>query len=89
MRSGQLLPAAPLSPWFWDANPQTLGLVQPGRQIHVFDRSYLRVWTTNDRLDTGGRLFVATIGQEEREPWHVVPQPLPSFNAFGRHSRLS
>jgi len=73
-------PTAPLSPWFWDANPHTLGLVQPGQKGHVFDRSYLRVWATPDTLDTGGRLFVATVGQEKRASWDVVPHPLTSFN---------
>ena len=53
-------PTAPLSPWFWNANPQSLGLVQPGQQGHVFDRGYLRVWATPDKLNTGERLFVAT-----------------------------
>lgn len=73
-------PTAPLSPWFWNANPQSLGLVQPGQQGHVFDRGYLRVWATPDKLDTGGRLFVATVGEEKRPGWHVVPQPLTNFN---------
>ncbi|WP_300498539.1 bifunctional DedA family/phosphatase PAP2 family protein [Marinobacter sp.] len=73
-------PTAPLSPWFWNANSQTLGLVQPGQQGRVFDRSFLRVWSTNHALNTGEGLYVATVGREEREPWHLVPQSLPSFN---------
>ena len=73
-------PTAPLSLWFWGANPQTLGLVQPGKQGHVFDRSYLRVWATNDQLNSSEQLFVATVGQEKRAGWNVVPQPLTSFN---------
>lgn len=77
---GSAYPTAPLSPWFWNANPQVLGLVKPGGAGRVFDRGYLRVWPTSDKLDTGGRLFAATIGQEERASWHLVPQPLPSFN---------
>lgn len=77
---GTPYPTAPLSPWFWDASPQTLGLVQPEPTGHVFDRRYLRVWRTDHQLDANRQLFVATIGQEARAPWHLVPQPLPSFN---------
>ena len=73
-------PIAPLSPWFWGANSQTLGLVQPGPQGRVFDRSFLRVWSTSHALNTGEQLYVATVGRETRNRWHLVPQSLPRFN---------
>ncbi|MBQ0813417.1 MAG: hypothetical protein KBT82_04425 [Marinobacter sp.] len=59
---------------------QTLGLVQPGQQGRVFDRSFLRVWSTSHALNTGERLYVATVGRETRNRWHLVPQSLPRFN---------
>lgn len=73
-------PEAPLSPWFWSANPQILGLVQPGQQGRVFDRAFLRVWNTNYALNTGERLYVASVGQETRNRWQLVPESLPRFN---------
>ncbi len=77
---GSAYPTAPLSPWFWDARPQSLGLVQPGQTGQVFDRRYLRVWSTNNRLDANRQLFAATIGKEELARWHLIPRPLPDFN---------
>lgn len=82
---GTAYPTAPLSPWFWNGEPQSLGLVQPGPNNHVFDRGFLRVWATRQRLDTGAQLFVATIGQEKRSNWRLVPKPLSNFN----HVRLA
>tara|TARA_R110001583_G_scaffold146830_1_gene298859 strand:- start:6179 stop:8311 length:2133 start_codon:yes stop_codon:yes gene_type:complete len=77
---GKDYPKAPLSPWFWGANPQTLGLVQPGQHGQVFDRRFLRVWDTNHALNNGEWVYVATVGQETRKRWHLVPRPLPHFN---------
>ena len=50
---GKPYPRAPLSPWFWKAEPQDLGLVYPGPENKVFDRGFLRVWSTGYRLPSG------------------------------------
>lgn len=78
--SGNADPTAPLAPWFWDGNPQGLGLVKPGKEGRVFDRGFLRVWSSNVRIAADKVLFVATVGQEERADWRLVPHPLPTFN---------
>ncbi|WP_417565549.1 VTT domain-containing protein [Marinobacter sp.] len=77
---GSADPTAPLAPWFWDGNPQALGLVKPGNEGRVFDREFLRVWPSNVRTAANKVLFVATVGQEERADWRLVPHPLPTFN---------
>jgi len=77
---GKDYPTAPLSPWFWGTNQQMLGLVLPGQQGRVFDRSFLRIWNTNRSLTTGEHIYVATVGEETRKRWHLVPQTLPRFN---------
>jgi len=64
---------APLSPWFWQDRPQTLGLVRPDNPRTVFDRQFLRIWKTETGLANGSLVFVAAIGHERLPAWHLVP----------------
>ncbi len=77
---GNADPTAPLAPWFWNDQPQGLGLVKPGEKGHVFDREFLRVWSSDVRIASDKVAFVGTVGEEARADWQLVPQPLPSFN---------
>ncbi|WP_273209145.1 bifunctional DedA family/phosphatase PAP2 family protein [Marinobacter subterrani] len=77
---GNADPTAPLAPWFWNDQPQGLGLVKPGEKGRVFDREFLRVWSSGARLVSGKVAFAGTVGEEARADWQLVPQPLPAFN---------
>lgn len=73
-------PTAPLAPWFWKEQPQSLGLVKPGEKGRVFDREFLRVWPSGARIEPDKVLFAGTVGEEARADWQLVPQSLPTFN---------
>ena len=77
---GNVDPTAPLAPWFWNDQPQSLGMVKPGEKGRVFDREFLRVWSSDVRIVSVKVAFVGTVGEEARADWQLVPQPLPAFN---------
>lgn len=74
-------PVAPLSPWFWQDQPQTAGWVKVDDPNTVFARQTLRVWLSRYRTSSGLALFVATIGHERLLPHHLIPVQEPVFDS--------
>lgn len=74
-------PTAPLSPWFWQDNPQYQQWSQPDGNHRVFDRYFFRVWKTDYSAKSGLNVYVATTGHERLPTQHIVPIVDQTFDA--------
>ncbi|MFM2483258.1 LssY C-terminal domain-containing protein [Celerinatantimonas sp. YJH-8] len=74
-------PNAPLSLWFWQDRPQSQQWSQPDAPGMVFNRYFLRVWSTDYKTQNGLQVFVASTGHERLPKWHVIPRADSGFDA--------
>lgn len=65
-------PTAPITPYFYDTEPNTIGLQKETDRKTVRTRHHVRFWRTDFRLP-GGTLYVGTASFDEGIKWAGIP----------------
>lgn len=72
--------SAPISPYFWNAQPHDVGFEKPTQAQSVRKRHHVRFWRTHYRSHTGKRLYVGTASLDIGIKWGITHKIAPDID---------